>query len=141
MRGNRRRDTAPELALRRILHKRGLRYRVDYRVPFDRRRTIDIAFPRQRIAVFVDGCFWHGCEQHTRLPKTNADFWLRKLHVNAERDRQITQRLHGDGWTVLRFWEHDDPTNAATMVAEAVRSARSANGHQPGQAQHGPSGG
>ena len=96
MRANRRRDTSPELALRRILHARGLRYRVDFApLPTMRRRRADIVFTRQRLAVFVDGCFWHGCPEHATFPQRNADYWLPKLARNRERSGRAAGRAPG----------------------------------------------
>lgn len=116
MRGNRGRDTGPEMAVRRLLHARGFRYRVDLApVPGVRRRA-DIVFTRARVAAFIDGCFWHGCPEHATWPRTNADFWRQKIEGNRERDRDTDQRLREAGWTVLRFWEHE----AAADVAEAI---------------------
>ncbi|MFP3714509.1 very short patch repair endonuclease [Puerhibacterium sp. TATVAM-FAB25] len=116
----RRRDTAPELAIRRQLHARGLRYRVAYPVPGQRRRTIDIAFTRKRIAVFVDGCFWHGCPEHGTRPRANSDWWTRKLTANQVRDRDTDRVLSAMGWKVLRLWEHESPAAAAEKVVAAV---------------------
>lgn len=113
-----RRDTGPELALRRELHARGLRYRVQIKVPGNNRRTIDIAFTRARLAVYVDGCFWHGCPQHHHRPATNAEWWDWKIAGNRERDRSTNGQLLASGWDVLRFWEHEDPTAAADRVQQ-----------------------
>lgn len=122
MRRQRRVGTAPELDLRRELHDRGLRYRVDLAVlPDLRRRRADIVFTRARIVVFVDGCFWHGCPDHGTLPASNRDWWRAKLRRNVERDRETDQRLTAAGWVVLRFWEHEDVVGAADAVEAAVR--------------------
>lgn len=129
MRANRGRDTGPELAVRRALHARGLRYRVDHPVPFDRRRRADIVFTRAEVAVFIDGCFWHGCPEHGTTPRTNTAFWTAKIARNRERDQDTTDRLDALGWTVLRFWEHENPESAAVIVERTVvggLSARSA---------------
>lgn len=118
------RDTSPELALRSELHRRGLRFRVDRRpVPGVRTRA-DLVFPREKVAVYVDGCFWHGCPDHGTMPKANADFWGPKLARNQERDREINAALEKRGWTVVRVWEHEDHAQAADRVEHAVRSAR-----------------
>ena len=122
MLANARRDTAPELAVRRILHAAGLRYRVDYpALASDRRRRADIVFTRRRIAVFIDGCFWHGCPQHFVAPKVNADYWGPKIARNRERDLDTTWRLEADGWQVLRFWEHERPSQVAERIEAVVR--------------------
>lgn len=120
MRSNRRRDTLPELAVRRRLHATGLRYRVDF-APLGGRRRADIVFTRQRVAVFIDGCYWHGCPNHATFPKRNSDYWLPKLARNVERDRETDQSLREAGWTVLRFWEHESPDDVAHRIAVAVQ--------------------
>jgi DNA mismatch endonuclease (patch repair protein) len=121
-----RRDTTAETALRRELHAAGLRYRVAYPVPGQRRRTIDVAFTRARVAVFVDGCFWHGCPQHGTSPRANGEWWRTKLQANRARDDD-TNRLLGElGWTVVRVWEHESPADAASRVRAAVSDAPSA---------------
>jgi DNA mismatch endonuclease (patch repair protein) len=116
----RRRDTAPEMALRRLLHAAGLRYRVAYPVPGQRRRTIDIAFPRQKLAVFVDGCFWHGCREHGTNPSANSDWWQKKIAANQARDRDTDAVLAEAGWHVVRVWEHMPPSEAADAVHSAI---------------------
>ncbi len=122
MRAIRRRDTTPELQIRSLLHRAGLRYRVDYKVgPGRSAPRPDIAFTRQRIAVFIDGCFWHQCPQHATIPTANRDFWEAKLRRNVERDRENDAALRQLGWTVIRIWEHDDPEEVAACVVEAVR--------------------
>ncbi|WP_309252238.1 MULTISPECIES: very short patch repair endonuclease [unclassified Streptomyces] len=131
------RDTAPELAVRRLLHAAGLRYRLNVPVPGIRRRTIDITFGKDRIAVFMDGCFWHGCPQHATQPKSNADWWRTKLDKNMTRDHETTRHLEESGWTVLRFWEHEDPTDVAQVIADVRKSAgrspdSGVSGSQPG---------
>lgn len=120
MRSNRRRDTLPELAVRRRLHAAGLRYRVDF-APLGGRRRADIVFTRQHVAEFIDGCYWHGCPDHATFPKRNSDYWLPKLARNVERDRETDQSLREAGWTVLRFWEHESPDDVARRIAVAVR--------------------
>lgn len=123
MRSNRRTDTGPERALRSLLHRGGLRFRKDYRVDLvERRVRVDIAFPRRRLAVFVDGCFWHRCPEHATDPITHHGFWSEKLRRNVERDRQVDAALLLGGWTVLRFWEHEEPVDAAELVVEMLRS-------------------
>ncbi|MET8455870.1 very short patch repair endonuclease [Streptomyces parvulus] len=117
------RDTAPEVAVRRLLHASGMRYRVNVPVPGMPRRTIDIVFPRTKVAVFLDGCFWHGCPQHATHPKANAEWWRTKLDKNMARDAETTAHLQREGWTVLRFWEHEVPETVAKKVREAVLPA------------------
>ena len=116
-----RRDTAPEMLLRRELHRRGRRFRVVMKVPGNNRRTIDIAFPRQKFAVFVDGCFWHGCPDHGTSPNANSAWWQQKLEANAARDRDTDRLLHESGWTVLRIWEHVSAGEAADRVEALLR--------------------
>jgi len=124
MLGNRARDTKPELAVRRLLHAHGLRYRVNFRPSAVLRRTADIVFTRRRIAVFIDGCFWHGCPLHGTSPRANAAYWGPKLARNAERDLETTAVLEAQGWLVLRFWEHESPASVAEAVEAAVAGAR-----------------
>ena len=116
-----RKDTGPEVALRRLLHARGLRYRLHVPVPTYPRRTIDICFPRQRVAVFVDGCYWHGCPDHKGTAAHNAEWWATKLAGNRARDAETTAALRSAGWTVLRVWEHEAAETAAERVTEVVR--------------------
>ncbi len=121
MQRQRRKDTAPELTLRSLLHRGGLRFRVDYSLPGTRRRA-DIVFPWVQVAVFVDGCFWHGCSEHGSWPKANAEWWREKIETNQHRDRDTEARLAAAGWSVIRVWEHEDPAVAAERIAEVVRS-------------------
>ncbi|NKR77190.1 DNA mismatch endonuclease Vsr [Rhodococcus hoagii] len=123
MRAQRRRDTAPEVALRRELHRRGARFFVDRAPLRGLRRRADLVFPRRRVAVYVDGCFWHSCPQHATSPKNNAQWWADKLAANVVRDRDTDTRLADAGWTVVRIWEHEDPTEAADRVQAALRPA------------------
>ena len=118
----RNRDTAAEMALRRELHRRGLRYRVNFKIPGLGRTRPDIAFTRQKIAVFVDGCFWHRCPEHATFPKANAEWWAKKLDVNVRRDREIDDALREAGWTAVRVWEHEDPAEAADRIESLVRN-------------------
>lgn len=120
----RQKGTGAELALRRELYRRGLRYRVGYVVLKRPRRVADIAFPGIKIAVFVDGCYWHGCPQHATWPKHNAEFWRQKIETNRLRDADTNSRLLNAGWTVLRFWEHQSPIEAAETVAQTVAMAK-----------------
>jgi DNA mismatch endonuclease (patch repair protein) len=119
----RERDTMPELRLRRELHRRGLRYRLDQPiVPGTRRRRVDIVFPKAKVAVFVDGCFWHGCPEHgVRRHEINGWYWPDKIAGNRERDAETDQRLRAAGWTVVRIWEHEDLVQATARVVLAVR--------------------
>lgn len=123
MRRQRRRDTVPEVALRRELHGRGVRYFVD-RAPLKGiRRRADLVFPRRRVAVYVDGCFWHRCPQHATDPKNNAEWWAAKLAANVARDRNTDAALAAAGWTVVRIWEHENPAEAADRVQAALSAA------------------
>lgn len=124
MLGNRSRDTRPELAVRRILHGMGLRYRVDRRPTPQVRVRGDLVFPRRRIVVFIDGCYWHGCPQHYTAPRSNTAYWSAKLAANRERDARTTDVLTELGWTVLRFWTHRDPVEIAEEIREAVLPGR-----------------
>ncbi|MGW3241932.1 very short patch repair endonuclease [Streptomyces sp. NPDC001070] len=118
------RDTAIELAVRRLLYAVGYRYRVNVPVPDMPRRTIDIAFAKLKIAVFLDGCFWHGCPQHATSPRANAEWWRIKLDRNMARDRETTQHLIDMGWTVLRYWEHEDPATIASAIEARIAATR-----------------
>jgi len=121
MRAVRRRDTKPERELRSALHRRGLRFRVDYAISVDGRSPRpDIAFTRDRIAIFVDGCFWHGCPEHAQRPKSNTAYWGPKLARNVERDAEQTAKLEGAGWTVLRVWEHEPLDAVVDRVVELI---------------------
>lgn len=120
-----RRDTKPEVELRRILHCRGQRYRVTYRVPGLPRRSVDVAFTRARLAVFVDGCFWHGCPEHGTSPHTNSEWWTWKIQRNKDRDTDTNERLGELGWAVVRVWEHEDPEVAADRVLRTVEAQKS----------------
>nr|WP_280986424.1 very short patch repair endonuclease [Gordonia rhizosphera] len=118
----RRSDTKPEVALRSALHRQGLRFRKDYPVRVEGRLIRpDIAFTRQRIAVFVDGCFWHSCPMHGRQPRKNTAYWGPKLDSNTARDRQQTALLEAAGWRVLRFWEHEPLETVADQIGQTVR--------------------
>lgn len=124
MRANRRRDTKPELAIRTALHRAGFRYRCDLRIdlPGGRVRP-DIVFTRKRVAVFVDGCYWHSCPEHGTQPKSNQAFWSQKLARNVERDARNTDLLTGSGWTVVRVWEHEDTVAAVERIKEALAAS------------------
>jgi DNA mismatch endonuclease, patch repair protein len=116
------RDTAPELALRRELHSRGLRYRVDVAVLGGRKSRADIVFSRARVVVMVDGCFWHRCPDHGTAPRDNSEWWQQKLDANIERDRRTDAALAERGWRVVRVWEHEPPTQAADRIEALVRT-------------------
>lgn len=117
-----RRDTAPELALRRELHRLGLRYYVHRRPIPDLRREADIVFPRAKVAVFVDGCFWHGCPEHGQKRfQVNGWYWPEKIVRNQARDRDTDDCLRHADWTPLRIWEHEDPNEAACLVSKLIR--------------------
>ena len=121
MRGNRRKDTKPEKRLRSELHALGLRYKIDQRPIREVRRTADVVFVKAHIAVFVDGCYWHGCPDHYRAARKNEEFWSQKIEANRQRDADTDQRLADAGWLVMRVWEHEDPGEAARRIADAVR--------------------
>ena len=114
-------DTGPEMALRRELHGRGLRYFVHRRPLPALRREADIVFPRAKVAVFVDGCWWHGCPDHGGRAKRNGAFWDDKIEANRVRDLDTDERLAAEGWLSVRVWEHQPPSLAAINVEEAVR--------------------
>lgn len=120
MSAQRRKDTACEMALRRELHSRGFRYRVGYPVPGMPRRTIDIAFTKAQVAVFVHGCFWHSCPEHGSQPAANQAWWLQKLERNRQRDQETRQHLLSLGWRVVTVWEHDPAPDALRLVLEAL---------------------
>jgi DNA mismatch endonuclease (patch repair protein) len=116
----RQQGTGAELDLRRSLHRRGLRYRVHVQLLAKPRRIADIVFRGAHVAVFVDGCFWHGCPKHGSWPKSNADFWREKIETNRLRDADTDQRLSALGWKTVRIWEHEDPSDAANRIAELI---------------------
>jgi DNA mismatch endonuclease (patch repair protein) len=122
MRANRSRDTGPELALRRELHRRGLRYRVNFAPVPGLRCRPDVVFTRRRLAVFVDGCFWHSCPLHATQPTANADWWREKLETNVRRDRRNDRNLAEAGWRVIRLWEHTPLEEAADRIVDALRT-------------------
>jgi DNA mismatch endonuclease (patch repair protein) len=127
MRSNRRTDTKPEIALRSALHAMGYRYRKDFRLDLPLRRVRpDIAFTGRKVAVFVDGCFWHACPEHGSQPKSNEWYWSPKLVKNVERDRAADEALRQAGWTVVRLWEHVPLPDAVALVVSAVGEPRRA---------------
>ena len=129
MRANRRVDTKPETRLRSSLHRSGLRFRKDYPIRISKRisngRTVhpDIVFTRKKIAVFVDGCFWHSCPQHGTIPKSNEKYWIPKLLQNVERDRATDEGLRAGGWQVIRIWEHVGIDEATSTILSRVGKA------------------
>jgi DNA mismatch endonuclease (patch repair protein) len=124
MRANRSYDTAPERALRSALHRRGLRFRKHVRVLAEYRCRPDIVFPRERVVVFLDGCFWHGCPQHWTVPNANRAFWMAKVERNRARAERDDFALAEAGWSVVRCWEHEDTADAANRVEAVVRKRR-----------------
>jgi DNA mismatch endonuclease, patch repair protein len=128
-----RRDTPPELALRRALHAMGFRYRVDRAPVRGLRRRADIVFPAARVAVFVDGCFWHGCPDHGTWPKSNGAWWRAKIQANKSRDADTNELLAQAGWRVIRVWAHEDPEVAAKEIAGAVRDGTSERPNSEGR--------
>ncbi len=121
-----RRDTDPEVQVRRRLHAAGIRYRVDNKLEADLRTRGDIVWRGLRIAVFIDGCYWHGCPLHATRPKANADWWARKLDGNVTRDRRADATLAARGWKVLRYWEHESPDAVADAVIVEIQRRRAA---------------
>lgn len=124
MRGNTSRDTKPELRIRRLIHAAGLRYRKNFRPLPNNRATADLVFTRVKVAVFVDGCFWHGCPDHYRPATKNAKFWEDKRKETSSRDARINVALKEAGWTVIRVWEHVDPILAAEHIKAIVGHLR-----------------
>jgi DNA mismatch endonuclease (patch repair protein) len=125
MQGNRKRDTRPELSLRRAVHAAGLRYRVATRPLPGRPWTADLVFRPARVAVFLDGCYWHGCPEHYNPPRTNSGYWSSKIGRNRSRDALVDSELQAAGWSPLRIWEHEPTEAALGRVVQAVRRARS----------------
>ena len=117
-----RRDTSPEMELRRALWRIGLRYRVQYKVPGIPRRKVDIAFPGKKVAVQVDGCFWHGCPEHGMVPVSHAEYWEPKLARNVERDAETTAMARAEGWRVLRIWEHVSAADAVQLIVRTLEA-------------------
>jgi len=124
MQSTRQRNTAAETLVRSLLHRMGLRYRIHICPIKQLHRKADIVFPRLKIAVYIDGCFWHGCPIHATWPKANAEFWRNKIESNQRRDLDTNERLREAGWTVIRAWEHEEAEEAALRIAEAVQMQR-----------------
>lgn len=127
----RQKGTEAEIKLRRELYRSGLRYRVGYAVLQRPRRIADVAFPGLKIAIFVDGCFWHGCPKHATWPKQNAEFWRQKIETNRARDADTNVRLHAMNWRVLRIWEHESPVTAAKRVSKLVAKTKAMRSNLP----------
>jgi DNA mismatch endonuclease, patch repair protein len=121
MANTRGRDNPREIEFRSMLHWRGLRFRIHVRLTPGSRRTADVVFPRQRIAVYLDGCFWHGCPLHGTWPKANAEWWRTKIEENRRRDQDTNQRLMAAGWRVMRIWEHEALSDAACRIEAIIR--------------------
>jgi len=129
---NVRKDTKPEVALRSELHRRGFRFRKDLLVRFEGGRVRpDVVFTKAKVAAFVDGCFWHCCPVHGRIPKANPAYWVPKLKANVERDRRVDAQLRADGWTVVRVWEHEPVEDAADHVERVLRAPPSTRKASP----------
>jgi DNA mismatch endonuclease, patch repair protein len=126
MRSTRGYDTAPQLAVRSLLHRAGLRFRVRYSIILGPRRWTrpDVVFTRARLAVYIDGCFWHGCPEHRTHPRNNSAYWAAKIEGNIARDADTDRRLDDLGWHVLRAWKHEDPASVAARIADAVHRLR-----------------
>lgn len=136
----RRTDTEPELAIRRSLHSRGFRYRVDAPLPGLPRRRADLLFGGAKVAVFIDGCFWHRCPEHATVSQSNSEWWADKLSGNVARDRATDRHLSELGWTVLRFWEHEKPDDVVALISDALTSGRAGRpvsrvGHSPDKSE------
>ena len=128
----RRRDTEPELAIRRVLHAKGLRYFVHRRPLPGLRREADIVFPRARVAVFIDGCFWHGCPAHgSKRSQTNDWYWPEKIARNRARDADTNARLATAGWVAVRVWEHDHAVAVVRRIEKAVRAGQANHSFAP----------
>jgi DNA mismatch endonuclease, patch repair protein len=132
MQGNRQKDTGPERALRTELHARGLRFRKNRRITLGtgRKVNIDIVFVSRRLAVFVDGCYWHCCPDHGRVPTGNQTYWSAKLERNQKRDLEVSAELTAEGWHVIRVWEHCPPQEAAEQVLAVIATLDSVS-HPP----------
>jgi len=129
MMSNRRTDTKPEIAFRSMLHRSGLRFRKDRYIKFERRGVkVDVVFPTEKVAVFIDGCFWHRCPEHATMPTRNYEYWSTKFQRNMDRDRSNNQNLQNLGWQVIRIWEHE--VKDIELAEHAVLQVRSALRHR-----------
>jgi DNA mismatch endonuclease, patch repair protein len=131
MQGNRGGKTKPEIALRSALHRNGFRFKIGSRLIPGTRRTADIAFTTEKVAVFVDGCFWHGCAMHGHIPLRNESFWSAKIIRNKQRDAEVDQSLIEAGWAVIRVWEHESIDDALRVVATRIRERRGVASSRP----------
>jgi DNA mismatch endonuclease (patch repair protein) len=116
--------TTPEVNLRKALFRRGLRFRKYLRPEASFRCVADIVFPKKRVCVFVDGCFWHGCRTHFRVPRANAEWWAEKIDENRERDKKQTSYLRAAGWRVVRVWEHEQMETVAAAIDHLLTRTR-----------------
>lgn len=123
MQGNRSRDTSPELSVRRLIHGAGYRYRIHAYPERSIRRRADLVFSRRRLAVFIDGCFWHSCPDHFVAPKSHVEYWSVKIERNRQRDLDTTAKLGTAGWKVLRFWEHEEPRRIVSSIIKEIKRA------------------
>ncbi|MEH6375652.1 very short patch repair endonuclease [Streptomyces sp. KLMMK] len=135
MQAIRNKDTKPEQLIRRLVHAQGLRYRLHARPLPDLRRTADLVFRPVKVAVFIDGCYWHGCPEHYLAPRVNAGYWSDKVARNMARDRDTDERLVEAGWLVLRFWEHEPSDLCADKIAATVAARRTTSG-SPGSSRN-----
>lgn len=122
MRNTRQRDTPMELEVRAELKNKGFQFEVDFSIKGVTRARPDIVFCADRVAIFLDGCFWHSCPTHGTTPRTNRQWWTEKLASNVERDRRHVRELNAAGWQVLRYWEHEDPATVANDVATILNA-------------------
>lgn len=125
MRANRRSNTQPELRIRKLVHASGLRYRIDIKPEKDLNRRADIVFRKAKVAVFIHGCFWHGCPRHFKSPKTNKRFWDTKIERNIQRDKETRNILRKRGWQVIEIWEHQSSESGARSVVRVVNERTS----------------
>lgn len=132
MQANRSQDTRPEKAIRSALHRRGLRFRKHAAPLSGLRCRADLVFPTEQIAVFIDGCFWHGCPDHSTQPRTNRKYWTAKIERNMQRDQLNDETLRLAGWESLRIWEHERPIDAVERIERVVKARRERDNSSPG---------